>query len=195
MGRHESVWLNIYSRAVSSAEAYPLTSTTLGWPSSTSVSIWHENHQPSNCSRASARVTPPSGAPGGVSASRATSATQHQSRLVRRRAGVKDSTVRANGSSERRLREHRTHVFRWFDAVLQIRRASFFPIHVLQFNCTTRRFGDETSVCSRGALLITQVKSENNDLEYYSGHICRSRKTAQNKPNLRLCHIAIWKLK
>ena len=27
MGRHESVGLNIYSRAVSSAEAYPLTST------------------------------------------------------------------------------------------------------------------------------------------------------------------------
>lgn len=85
-----------------------------------------ENHQPSNSARASARVAPPSGAPCGVSALRATSTARLRSRLMRRRAGVKDSTVRANGSSERRLREHRTHVFRWFDAVLQIRRASFF---------------------------------------------------------------------
>jgi len=170
MGRHESVGLNIYSRAVSSAEAYPLTSTAQADRPQPVLRFGHENHQPLNYLPASARVTPPSGAPCGVSASRATSANT----TSKPPSATEGRSQRLNSQGE------------WFlgtplawtsdSRFPVVRRCSsnssrlLFPIHGLQFNCLTRRFGDETSVCSRGVILITQVQSEYNDPEYYSGH-------------------------
>ena len=65
-----------------------------------------------------------------------------------------------------------------------------FRNHVQQFNCTTRRFGDETSVSSRGTTVITYLFREHNDPEYYSSPSAAIGKNHANVLQIR--HTLHW---